>query len=109
MIGWRRSRRKYANTPINVDSYKFASKKEGRRYLELRLFEKLGDVRELEVHPRFHLCVGDEHIATYVADFSYKNKTGMLIVEDVKGVKTAVYKLKKRLMKVLLGIEVQEV
>jgi hypothetical protein len=52
--------------------------------------------------------VGGETICRYVADFVYV-RDEKRIVEDVKGLKTAVYKLKKRLMKAVHKIEIQEV
>jgi hypothetical protein len=102
--------RKYRNKPTVVDGYKFLSMLEAKRYRELKLMEKSGEVADLEVHPRFPLFVGAHHICTYEADFRYTDvKRGTIHIEDTKGVRTALFILKKKLMKACLGLEVQEV
>lgn len=118
---------KYHNEETIVDGIKFASKKEAKRYGELKLMEKAGEIRRgsIELQRRFVLNVpivdggiqvGEEHVCDYVADFVYIGRvhggglvTWAPIVEDAKGVRTPVFKLKKKLMKAVLGIEVQEV
>lgn len=96
---------KYHAQPTVVDGFRFDSKREAERYLELKVLVQ-GTV---EVHPRFPLYVGDVLIATYEADFRYETPDGEVVVEDVKGVKTAVYRLKKKLVEVLYGIKITEV
>ena len=96
---------KYHAQPTVVNGIRFDSKREAERYLELKVLVQ-GDV---EVHPRFPLYVGDVLIATYEADFRYETPDGEVVVEDVKGVKTAVYRLKKKLVEVLYGIKITEV
>jgi hypothetical protein len=87
------SRSKYGNRiTFSADGKKFHSAKECARYGHLKLLEKTGHISNLTLQPRFKLPAG----ITYVADFSYHEK-GKLIVEDVKGVLTAVFKLKKKL------------
>jgi hypothetical protein len=87
-----------------MDGYKFASAAEMRRYAELKLLMKAGDIYALELQPRFVLqraFVHDgkkERAIVYIADFKYCDNNGHFIVEDVKGVKTAVYKLKRKMM-----------
>ena len=98
--------RKFRNKPTEVDGIRFASKKEANRYCELKLLEKAGKIWSLELQPRFQLIHAGELICTYVADFRY-NPGG--VVEDVKGVRTAAYQIKKKLMRILKGIEIQEV
>ena len=76
--------------------------------------QRIGEISGLQIHPRFRLEVKGEKVCTYCADFQYyvchyDIKGSALVVEDVKGVKTAVYKLKKRLMKTILGVEIKEV
>lgn len=87
-------KRKYRNQPVMVDGIRFASKKEAKRYQELRLLLSSGHIENLKLQPRFRLHAG----ITYVGDFSY-NEPGSerLIVEDTKGFKTPEYKLKKKL------------
>jgi hypothetical protein len=104
--------RKYGNKKAEEDGYTFDSKAEWRRYRELRLMERAGEIRQLTVHPRYDLWVGDVKVCTYVADFFYADQRGPFsraVIEDVKGVRTAAYKLKKKLMLACLGIEVQEI
>lgn len=87
-----------------VDGHTFDSKREGERYCELKLLEKANEIRNLELQPRFLLQDkfkdrnGKTHRKIeYVADFMYIDKDGKKIVEDVKGMMTDVYKLKKKL------------
>jgi len=82
------------------DGIVFASKAEMERYAELKMLEKAGKISELELQPKFLLIPkikkGDR-ATYYIADFAY-TKEGERIVEDVKGFKTAVYKLKIKLL-----------
>lgn len=108
-----RKRHKYgAKRTQAPDGTWFASKAECARYLELSLLKRAGMIKDLQIQPRFKLEANGEHIAVYVGDFSYVrtgDPGGRLTVEDVKGVRTDVFKLKQRLMKVLLGLDVVEV
>lgn len=82
------------------DGIVFASKAEMVRYDELKMLERCGKISELELQPKFLLIPklnkGDR-ATYYIADFAY-TKEGERIVEDVKGFKTAVYKLKIKLL-----------
>jgi hypothetical protein len=87
---------KYKAKPITIDGIRFASRAEGARYCELKMFEKERAIRGLVLQPRFELYCG----IVYVADFAYyRNGISSRIIEDVKGHKTAVYRLKVRLFK----------
>lgn len=95
---------KYNAKKDNVDGHKFDSKREAERYCELKLFVRAGEIRNLELQPRFLLQdkfvdkQGKTHKKIeYVADFLYIDKQGRNVVEDVKGVLTAVYKIKKKM------------
>lgn len=95
---------KYRAQKTVVDGIKFDSKREAERYCELKLLEKAKEIRNLELQPRFLLQdkfvdkYGKTHRKIeYVADFMYVDKNNKKIVEDVKGVMTDVYKLKKKL------------
>ena len=79
-----------------VRTHGFASKVEYKRAQQLKLLQKTGVIKDLECQPRFHIHVKGNKICDYVADFRYK-EDGKIIVEDVKGVRTDVYKLKKKL------------
>ena len=100
---------KYGAKRTTVDGISFASQKEARRFSELKLLERAGEVQQLQLQRSFPLHVGGEHIATYRADFCYRTPDGAFVVEDVKGFRTPVYRLKKKLMKGLFQIDVQEV
>lgn len=95
---------KYQNRKTELDGVTYDSKKEARRAAELNLMLKNGEIITLARQVRFRLTKGIE----YVADFVYTTKDGEQIIEDVKGMKTDVYKLKKKLMKELRGIEILE-
>ena len=95
---------KYNAKKITIDGHDFPSKREAERYCELKLFLKAGLIRNLELQPRFLLQ--DEFFdkneikhkkIEYVADCMYIDKCGKTIVEDVKGVLTDVYKIKKKM------------
>jgi hypothetical protein len=106
---------KYKNIKTVVDGITFSSKAEAKRYGELKLLEKAGEISDLELQPRYALeMAGFEtgeavKVATYVADFSYFTKDGDFIVEDVKGFRTEVFKLKKKMVKAQYGIDIQEI
>lgn len=86
---------KYNAKKTVVDNIKFDSKSEANRYCELKLLEKSGQIKNLKLQPKFPLHLDDKN-RFYIADFQYfEVKTGKDVVEDVKGVKTPVYKLKK--------------
>lgn len=117
----RPKRSKYGVGPRHlrqVDGYTFDSIAEKRRYQELRLQEQAGGISELRVHPCWPLVVNGVPVGEYEADFSYRELRSAdlechgeppLVVEDVKGVRTAVFRLKKALMLALHGIDVEEV
>ena len=103
---------KYLNRKTVVDGIKFDSAKEARRYGELKLLERAGQITGLEIQPSFRLVVNNCLICTYKADFRYTTDTphvrGLVVVEDVKGMKTPVYRLKKKLMLAIHGVEIFE-
>lgn len=99
---------KFGNVKTEIDGVVFASKKEAARYRQLSLLLKAKEITNLELQPRFKLIVSGQNICTYVADFQYECN-GLKVVEDAKGYKTPVYKIKKKLMKAVHGIEVKEV
>jgi hypothetical protein len=102
-------RSKYRAIRTEVDGKVFASKKEAKRYAELKLLLKAGAIRELFLQPKFPVTVNDIQVFTYVADFQYMEADGALVVEDVKGVKTPMYRLKKKCVEAQYGIEIREV
>ena len=113
--------KKYRNKPKVLNGIKFDSEKEARRYQELKLLERAGKIKDLEIQPKFSLVKGVKFTGDnrakpdlrYFADFAYTDaRTGERVVEDVKSVATkesAVYKMKRHMMLAIHGIEVREV
>ena len=93
---------KYRNKKVIVDGKEFDSKREGNRYKELRLLERVGKISNLELQPRFLLQDSFKKNGKtyrkieYVADYKYI-ENGKTIVEDVKGMQTDVFKLKHKI------------
>lgn len=120
--------RKYHNRKVVVDGIVFDSMKEANRWKELKVLERAGQVRNLQRQVKFKLipvqrewtdettATGKpkkgkllEHEVSYIADFVYTNRYGLEVVEDVKGVKTKDYIIKRKLMLWVHGIRVKEV
>ena len=100
-----KSYNKYGNKKVVVDGHPFDSKKEARRYGELKLLARAGKIKDLELQPKFELIptirTETETLerVSYYADFRYFDLTkNCEVVEDVKGYKTSVYILKKKLL-----------
>jgi hypothetical protein len=98
---------KFKAIPTEVDGIRFASKKEAKRYQELKLLERAGEISRLELQPRYDITINGVKVCTYVADFRYFTKD-KLTVEDCKGFLTPVYKLKRRLLAALYNVEILE-
>ncbi|HEY1186935.1 MAG TPA: DUF1064 domain-containing protein [Gemmata sp.] len=110
MFGGKRRGTKYSSVKVEVDGIKFASKKEARRYAELKLLVSAGAIRDLQLQVTYRCEVNGVKVCDYRADFVYvRVRDGAEVVEDVKGFRTDVYKLKKRLMAACNGIEIKEV
>lgn len=99
---------KYRNQPTIIDGIRFASRREGRRYSELKLLERAGQIKDLKLQVPFPLDVNGKPVTRYVADFTY-TEGGELVVEDAKGFRTDVYRLKANLFAALKGFEIREV
>lgn len=108
---------KYKNKKIIIDEITFDSTKEGKRYLELKQKEKLGEISNLrlqvkfELQPSFKINGKTIRAINYIADFVYK-ENGNEVIEDVKASKnfqTDVYKLKKKLFEYKYKIEIKEI
>jgi len=105
-------RSKYGNIKTVVDGRIFASKREAARYQELRLLLRAGKIHDLQCHPAFACVVNERRVCTYIADFQYYDvEKGETVTEDVKSgpTKTAVYRLKKKLVAAILGVGIVEV
>lgn len=103
-----RTRPKYGNQKTLVAGHVFDSKREAERYQLLCILERAGRISDLELQPKYRLDVDGIHVADYIADFRYKDSLGFTMVEDAKGVRTAVYRLKKKLMLAIHGIDILE-
>lgn len=120
--------KKYRNRTARVDGQIFDSRKEGRRWRELRLLEAAGEIRDLQRQVKYTLIPAQREKGTvgkrggykpgkiierecaYIADFVYTDtRTGQTVVEDSKGVRTKDYVIKRKLMLFVHGIRVQEV
>lgn len=100
---------KYRNVRTEVDGIVFDSQREAQRYNDLKLLLRAGTIKDLELQHVFPIELNGYKICKYIADFVYKDQSGRLCVEDVKGVKTAVYSLKKKLVEAQYGIRIIEV
>lgn len=105
---------KYRAEPTVVDGIRFASKKEARRYSDLMLLQRAGEIRNLQRQVKIPLQGKDAPIRTpkgrqahYIADFTYFTEAAF-VVEDVKGKATPVYLLKKAIL-AAQGVRVVEV
>ena len=126
---------KYGSRRVTVDGIVFDSQKEANRFRELRLMERAGYIIKLQRQTKFVLIPTQremsgefysrgekkgqpkpgktiEHEVSYYADFTYWKKTDngwKYVVEDVKGLRTEVYKIKRKLMLERYGIKISEV
>ena len=101
---------KYRNKKTVAGGITFDSKKEAKRYYELKLLERAGKISNLELQKPYVLIDKSTYgrAIKYVADFVYTEK-GETIVEDVKGFRTDVYRLKKRMLAERYGIKIKEI
>ena len=97
---------KYHNKKTMIDNITFDSIRESQRYLELKILLKAGKIKDLKLQHVYELQAaftdnqGKKHRPiTYIADFVYDDLENPVfrIVEDVKGIRTEAYKLKKKL------------
>lgn len=122
MIRWNNPA-KYHNIPTELDGIKFDSRKEARRYAELKLLERAGKIEGLERQVKYVLIPTQrdaegnliEKECSYYADFRYfDTERNALVVEDTKGgtgggTRTEAYRIKKKLMLYTYGIIIHEI
>lgn len=103
---------KYSNIKtITADGIKHDSRKEAKRWVELNLLQRAGEISDLRRQVKYELIPKQEgeRAVTYIADFVYTDKrTGDIVVEDCKGFKTDVYKLKRKLFQWRYNIKIKE-
>jgi len=111
-------RMKYGARQIACRDGKFDSKAEWRRWRELKLMERAGEISSLNRQVKFELLPAQydgagkllERPVVYIADFKYVDlRTGAPVVEDVKGVRTKEYVIKRKLMLHKYGVRIREV
>ena len=130
-MAWRTSGTKYGSRKVEVDGITFDSKKEAKRYKELLLLEKAGELSNLQRQVKYVLippqyenpqsltkkgrgkCI--ERECSYIADFVYQvpllegGVPFLTVVEDTKGFKTKDYIIKRKLMLYTYGIRITEI
>ena len=107
---------KYHSVKTVVNGIIFDSKKEAKRYYELLMLERAGEIYDLKRQQKYVLipkqtdsngkCI--ERECTYKADFVYTESDGKVVAEDVKGFKTKDYIIKRKLMLYIHGIRIKE-
>lgn len=104
-------RNKYGARKVTApDGQVFDSVKEYHRWCDLRLLERAGRISDLKRQVSYELIPKQdgERACTYAADFVYKDADGKTVVEDTKGYRTEVFRLKKKLMLWVHGIKIKE-
>ena len=107
---------KFKNKKTEIDGYKFDSKAESRRYLELKTLAETKQISDLRLQVPFTLipsqyengrCI--ERSVKFIADFTYQ-ENGALVVEDVKSPATITpaYIIKRKLLLHTQGIRIRE-
>lgn len=102
---------KYRNRVTHVDGLRFDSAKEARIWGELQLRQKAGELVHLERQARFPLVVAGLDCGAYVADYAWIEANGEYVVADAKSAITRrdrVYRLKRKLMRALHGVDIRE-
>jgi len=101
---------KYRNKITLVDGIRFDSKAEAKRWIKLRELYHQGVITKLGRQPKYPFHLHGKLMFTYIADFKYTDvHTGIEIIEDVKGVKTPIYNLKKKIIQEMYGFTITEV
>lgn len=109
---------KYGNRTVITEDGKFDSLKELRRWQELKLLQRAGEIYELRRQVPFVLIPVQkdekgkviEREVKYIADFAYRNRNdNRLVIEDTKGMRTKEYIIKRKLMLYRNGLRIQEV
>lgn len=111
------SKNKYKAKKAVVDGIVFDSRKEAKRYTELKKLEEKGIIRDLSLQVQFELLPSfvividgkkkKRRPITYIADFVYY-RDDEKVIEDVKGLRTPVYKIKKKLFEYKFKTTIKE-
>lgn len=101
---------KYGNRVVETEEGRFDSKREYQRWVELKLLQQAGEIKNLRRQVPYELIPrrGRMRPIVFIADFVYDTKEGKQVVEDSKGYRNRLYMLKWRLMEWRHNIEVLE-
>lgn len=91
---------KFSARKVTLDGFEFASAAEAKRYGELKLLQRAGEIKALGVHPAYPLIINGTPVGKFTADFAYF-EGGRKIVEDVKGIVTEAASLRMRVFMAL--------
>jgi len=108
LLKTQKSKSKYGNKRTFYNGRWYDSQKESLRAVELDMLLKSGVVKKWTPQVRYDFTHNGVKICTYVLDFKIEYSCGKIEYEDVKGFKTAIYKLKKKMMKAFYQIEIKE-
>lgn len=94
--------------PTEVDGHLFPSQREASRYQDLRQMERAGLITNLRLQFRWPLEVNGVLLGHYVADFTF-TENGRTVVEDAKGMRTEMYRWKRKHFEAQYGLQIHEV
>jgi len=112
MLDNKKNKNRFSVSPVverTLDLIVFASKKEMKRYAELKLWVRAKEIQDLELQPEFKVEINNQHYCTYTADFAY-TQNGERIIEELKSTgtaKDAAYRLRKKAAELFHGIKVK--
>lgn len=100
---------KYNNIKTIYNGIKYDSKKEAEyaKILDLRI--KANDIISYQRQVKLSIVVNGVKICNYIADFVVQNNDNLETVIDVKGYKTSIYKLKKKLVEAIYDLKITEI
>lgn len=97
---------KYGAIKTTLDGMKFDSLGEAKHYSDLKIRLLAKEITDLKTQVKFPLNSGGKHICDYIADFTYY-ENGTLVVDDYKGVSTAVFRIKAKLFEAIYGFPIR--
>jgi hypothetical protein len=101
---------KYRAVKTTVAGQTYDSRKEAEYCQGLKYLERAGEIRDLKLQVPFEIFINEQLICKYIADATYYEVSdGSYHVVDVKGYRTKEFRLKKKLMKAVFNITVEEV
>lgn len=86
--------------------HRFDSRREAQHWDMLNSMAKIGLISDLKIQVPFEITEDGRKITTYYADFQYRDDHGRVVTEDVKGVETPVFRLKRKLVEARYGIKI---